>query len=137
MFSQPIRISAPPVPANNGTVSLVDTTYVLGKLGLRANGIHRIIISFPGLDQASAASGMIGYKSPNKGTNWYQDTFAPSGGPSALPLTVPAATDTSIPEYDIDVSTADEVKITFTAGAAAPTVWFPVITLEPKRVSGV
>ena len=133
MYSLPIRLGAPAVPGISATVTLVDSTVTFGKMGLRMNNIHRVIMAFPGLDQAGT---LTGYKSPDGGANWYQDTFAPSGS-TTLPATVAAQTATVTTEFDIDVSTADDVKFTFTAGGTAPTVWKPVITLEPKRVSGV
>ena len=134
---QDIRIGAPAAPGNNATVTLVDTTAIFGKSGLRMNGIHRVCMSFPGLDQDSAASGLKGYSSPDHGANWYPCTFAPSGDPAALPLTVAAATVSDFTSYDVDVTTHDDVKFTFTAGATGPTVWAPVLVLEVKRVSGV
>jgi hypothetical protein len=134
---QDIRIGAPAAPGNNEVVNLVDTTGLFGKSGLRMNSIHRITLSFPGLDQASAAAGLIGYTSPDHGANWYKDTFAPAGDPSALPATVAAQTASATASFDIDVTPFDDVKITFTAGATGPTVWTPVIVLEIKRVSGV
>jgi hypothetical protein len=133
---QDIRIGAPPAPGNDATVVLVDTTALFGKMGLRMNGIHRITLSFPGLDQASAADGLKGYTSPNHGGNWYVDTFATASTPG-LPQTVAAQTATATASFDIDVTPFDDVKITFTAGATGPTVWTPVIVLEIKRVSGV
>ena len=133
---QDIRIGAPDAPALNATVVLVDTTALFGKMGLRMNGIHRITLSFPGLDQASAADGLNGYTSPDHGANWYADTFATSSTPG-LPQTVAAQTATATASFDIDVTPFDDVKLTFTAGATGPTVWKPVIVLEIKRVSGV
>ena len=132
----PIRLGAPAAPALNATVVLFDSTVTFGKMGLRMNGVHRVLYSFPGLNQASAASGLKGYKSPDGGANWYPATFAPAGDPNALPLTIAADTGSDSDEVDIDVSGDDDVKFTFTAGTA-PTVWGPVITLEGKRVSGV
>lgn len=134
---QDIKLEAPAVPTAGATVTLLDTSVALGKLGLRALGYHRVLISFPGLDQASAANGLIGYASPDHGTTWRQETFAPSGDPNALPQTVAAATATGFSVFDIDITAHEEVKFTFTASGSAPTVWTPVIVLEAKRVAGV
>lgn len=124
-----IGIGAPPVPANNGTAVLFDSTVVF-KGGLQMNGIGRIEISFPGLDQASAASGLKGYSSPDGGANWYPFKF----GSTVLPATVAAATADDFSAYDIFVGTEKDVKITFTAGATAPTVWKPIITATAGNV---
>lgn len=131
-----IKVGPPSAPGNNATVTLLDTTKVFGQQGLRANGIHRVILAFPGLSHASATGGLLGYVSPDHGTNWYRNTFAPSGDPAALPLTVNAATATDFDTFDIDVTAFDDVKFTFTAGATGPTTWKPTITLELKRVAG-
>lgn len=140
MTKLPIRVGVPARPGNNATVTLLDTSTLLSKMGLRMAGIHRVLLTFPNLDQASATGGLIGYTSGDHGTNWDLCTFAPSGDPSALPQTVAATTASDCSSFDIDVSAHDDVKLTFTAGATAPSAatWAQiVIVLEPKRVSGV
>jgi hypothetical protein len=122
---QRIKIGAPAAPANNGTVVLFDSTVHL-KGGLAQNGIGRVRLSFPGLDQASAADGLKGYTSPDKGATWYPFKF----GGTVLPATVAADTGADHDAFDIFVGTEEDVKFEFTAGAAAPTVWTPIITLQ-------
>ena len=132
-----IRLGAPAAPTSGAIVTLFDSTVTFNKAGLRMMGIRRVTLEFPGLDQASAAGGLIGYTSPDKGANWYKATFAPAGDANALPQTVAAQTASDCDSFDIDVQDHDDVKFTLTAGATGPTVWKPVITLLPKRVSGV
>lgn len=127
MHFQTIQVGAPAVPANNGTAVLFDSTTL--KVGLPMLGIQRVRISFPGLNQASAANGLKGYKSPDKGANWYEATFASDGSSTTLPATVAADTGSDSDCFDIFVGTERDVKFTFTAGAAAPTIWTPVIIL--------
>ena len=128
-----IRFGAPAAPANNGTVTLFDSTVYL-RGGLSNNNIRRVIISFPGLDQASATGGLIGYQSPDKGTTWNPFKF----GLSTMPATVPIDDGTDSTSYNFLVSECEDVKFTFTAGAAAPTVWKPGIYAQVGNVqSGV
>lgn len=124
------RVSAPAVPAANGTVVLFDSTKVLNKLGLSTVGVGRVQMSFPGLDQDSAAGGLIGYSSPDKGTTWYQFQF----GGSVLPATVEKATATDFTSYDIFVGTEEDVKFELTVGGTAPTVWHPQIFYQVGNV---
>jgi hypothetical protein len=121
---QRIKFGNPPVaaPTANATVVLFDSTKHLPG-GLSQNGIGRIQISFIGLDQASAAGGLIGYSSPDKGTTWYPFKF----GGTTLPATVAADTGADHSAYDIFVGTEEDVKFTFTAGATPPTVWTPMV----------
>ena len=136
-MSPDIRIGAPAAPGANATVVLFDSTVTFNKAGLRMMGIHRVVVSFPGLDTPSLTAGLIGYTSPDKGTNWYKATMAPAGDANALPQTVAAQTASDSDGFDIDVSDVDDFKLTYTATGTAPTVWKPVIMLLPKRVSGV
>ena len=128
-----IGIGAPSAPANGGTVTLFDST-VSFKGGLRMNGIGRIELDFAGLDHASATNGLIGYKSPDKGATWFPCAFSVAGSSTTLPVTVAADTGSDSSSYDIFVGTADDVKITFTAGTPAPTYWKPTITATAGNV---
>ena len=119
---QPIKFGAPAVPTSGGTVTLFDSTVYL-KGGLAQNGVGRIRVSFPGLNQPSATNGLVTYSSPDHGAHWYQFPF----GGSTLPATVAADTGTDHSAYDIFVGVEDDIKITYTATATAPTVWTPVI----------
>ena len=114
-----IRLSAPTVPANEGTATLFDST-VSFKGGLRMWGIGRLKLSFPALSQASATNGLVGYISGDNGATWKQCAFAATGSAATLPATVAADTGTDSNAYDIFVGPYDDVKITFTAGATAP-----------------
>lgn len=137
---QDIRLEVPARPTAGATVTLLDTSVALGKLGLRSLGYHRVLFSFPSLDQASATGGLIGYTSGDHGTTWDQCAFAPASDPNALPQTVAASTATDCDSFDIDVTPHDDVKFTFTAGGTAPSAasWAQVvIILEVKRVAGV
>jgi hypothetical protein len=126
---QRIKIAAPDVPAGNGTVTLFDSTVHL-KGGLAQNGIGRIQLSFPGLDQASATAGLIGYSSPNKGATWYPFKF----GDTNMPRTVAADTGADHDAYDFFVGTEDDVKFTLTVGGTAPVVWYPLIFAQVGNV---
>jgi hypothetical protein len=131
---QRIRVPAPAVPANGATVTLMDSTVHM-KGGLAMMGIGRVHISFPKLDQASAAGGLIGYTSEDDGATW--DAFAFSvGGSGGLPATVAAATASDYSAYDIFVDTAEDVKFTFTAGATAPSAagWKPNLYYQAGNV---
>ena len=119
-----IRITAPAVPAQNGTAVLFDSTKHLAG-GLSPAGASRLRLSFPGLDQPSAAGGLKGYSSPDKGANWYPFQF----GGTVLPATVAAATATDFTAYDIFIGTAEDVKFELTIGTV-PTVWNPVIIVK-------
>lgn len=123
-----IQIGAPAAPANNGTVVLFDSTTL--KVGLHLLGVTRVRLSFPGMNQASAADGLKGYKSTDKGANWYAATFSEAGAAATLPATVAADTGSDSSSYDIPVLGERDVKFTFTAGATAPTIWAPIITLQ-------
>ena len=119
-----IRITAPAVPAQNGTAVLFDSTkHVAG--GLSMAGASRLRLSFPGLDQPSAAGGLIGYSSANKGVTWNKFKF----GGTVLPATVAAATADDFSAYDIFIGTEEDVKFELTIGTV-PTVWNPVIIVK-------
>ena len=124
-----VEVAAPAAPANNGTVTLFDSTKVFGPKNMRMFGVGRVQLDFQGLDQASAASGLIGYQSKDGGTTWTKFSFGYTGSASGtLPATVPAATADDSTTYDIFVGACKDVKFTFTAGATAPTTgWPPVI----------
>jgi hypothetical protein len=128
MDYQPIRVGAPAVPANDGTAVLFDSTVTL-KGGLQMSGVARIRIDLAGVNQASAASGLKGYKSPDKGAHWYLSAFSATGSSASLPATTTADTGADGYSVDIFLGTCADVKFTWTAGATAPTVWNPVITL--------
>lgn len=114
-----IQLSPPAVPANNGTATLFDST-VSFPGGLRMWGIGRLKLSFPSLDRASAASGLIGYISGDKGVTWNPCAFTAVGSGGSLPATVAADTGSDNSSYDIFVGPYSDVKVTFTAGATAP-----------------
>jgi hypothetical protein len=126
---QYIKVGPPTKPGNNATVTLLDSTVTFSKAGLSAKGIGRVTMSFPGIDQASASGGLIGYTSPDKGTTWYPKTFAAVGSVSTLPATVAADTGADSSSFDIFVGTEEDVKFTYTAGATAPTLakWAPIL----------
>lgn len=128
MYSfQTIRVGAPAAPAAGATATLLDSTTL--KVGLATMGIQRVRIGFPGLDQPSAASGLKGYKSTDRGATWYEATFTTAGSAATLPATVAADTGSDSDSYDIFVGTDADVKFTFTASGTGPTIWAPVITL--------
>jgi hypothetical protein len=141
MCNTPIRINPPTVPATEATVVLFDSTVTFNKAGLQMMGIRRIILRFPGLSQASADEGLIGYESGDKGTTWSESTFASADQLAAdanagLPETVAADTGADHSEFDIDVAGRRDVMLTFTAGVTPPSAasWANVtITLEPER----
>jgi hypothetical protein len=114
-----IRLSVPAVPANNGTATLFDSTKSFPG-GMRVWGIGRMKLSFPSLSQASAAGGLIGYVSGDKGVTWNPCAFTATGSAAALPATVAADTGSDNSAYDIFVGAQDDVKVTFTAGSTAP-----------------
>jgi len=128
--NQPIRISPPAAPAANATVVLFDSTVVFANMGLAMMGITRVKLDFAGVNQPSASGGLIGYKSSDKGATWNACSFAALGSASSLPATVTADTGSDSCSYDIAVSSAADVKFTFTASGTGPTVWAPVITLQ-------
>jgi hypothetical protein len=125
-----IRIAGMATPTAGATVELFNSATLFAKAGLQTMGIVRVKLSFPGLNQPSAAGGLIGYKSPDKGATWYPATFAPTGASNALPQTVAADTGSDSNSYNINVSTETDVKFTFTASGTAPTIWAPVVTLQ-------
>ena len=116
---QTMRLAPDAVPANNGTATLFDSTKSF-KGGLRMWGIGRLKLAFPGLDQASATSGLISYISGDKGVTWNPCAFASAGSGTVLPTTVAADTGSDNSAYDIYIGPYDAVKVTFTAGATAP-----------------
>lgn len=123
-----VRVAPPAAPGNNATVTLFDSTQVFGKKMMRTLGIGRVHLSFTGLDQASAASGLAGYQSGDGGVNWDPFAFGYSGSATGtLPATVAAATASDSSTFDIFVGVSDDVKFTFTAGATGPSTWRPVI----------
>jgi hypothetical protein len=125
-----IRVGGQATPTAGSTVTLLDTKVMFGGMGLQAMGITRVKMSFPGLNQPSAAGGLIGYKKDAAGT-YHQATFAPSGAPNAFPQTVAADTGTDSNAYDVAVSSELDVKFTFTASGTAPTAgWPPIVTLQ-------
>jgi len=130
-MDQDIRIGSPTVPTAGAAVTLFDSTKVFGTMGLRMNCIHRATVSFYGLDQNVTLSGK---SSPDHGTNWYTETFAASGDPNALPLTVTADA-TGVSSFDIDITAHDDVQLLATAGTPAPTVWKVTIVLIIDRSS--
>ena len=131
MDFQTVRVAAPSVPAAGATVALFDSTTVFGG-GKRMSlfSVGRVELGFPGIDQASAASGLKGYTSSDGGTTWDPFSFNINGSTGSLPLTVSAATATDYSAYDIYVAGHDDVKFTFTAGTIAPTAntWRPEVT---------
>lgn len=114
-----IQLSVPAVPENNGTATLFDST-VSFPGGLRMWGIGRLKLTFPSLSQASAASGLIGYISGDKGATWNPCAFSSVGSSASLPATVPADTGADSASYDIFIGPYTNVKVTFTAGGTAP-----------------
>jgi len=123
-----IKIGPPTVPGNNATVTLFDSSIIPG--GLSTNKIARVRFDFAGINQDSAVLGLRGYKSPNRGTTWYEATFD-----VALPIQITADTGADSMSVDINVTgLSDDVKFTYTAGATAPTVWSPTITLQTGSV---
>ena len=128
-----IGIGAPAVPTAGATVTLFDSSVVF-PIGLRATGIGRVQFDFAGLNQPSAASGLIGYKSNDRGATWHPCSFAVVGSATSLPATVAADTGADSSSYDIFVGTADHVKFTFTASGTVPTVWAPIITVQAGNV---
>jgi len=133
---QRIGIGVPAAPAAGATVTLFDSTVsFLG--GLRMHGIGRVEIDFAGLDQPSAASGLIGYKLAPDGTTWKKCAFTVVGASTSLPATVAADTGTDSSSYDIFVGTADHVKFTFTASGTGPTdktCWPPKVVATAGNV---
>ena len=114
-----IQLSPPAVPANNGTVTLFDST-VSFPGGLRMWGIGRVKLTLPSLSQASATNGLIGYISGDKGLTWNPCALTSTGSSAVLPATVAADTGANSAAYDIFVGPYADVKITFAAGATAP-----------------
>jgi hypothetical protein len=123
-------VGAPAAPGNGATVPLFDSTVTFSKMGLAANQVTRIRFDFAGLNQPSAASGLAGFKSSDKGKTWFPCKFAYNGGTALLPATVSADTGSDSNSYDIFIGGAADVKFTFTASATGPTVWNPIITLQ-------
>lgn len=113
------RLATPTGPANEGTVTLFDSTQSF-KGGLSMHGVTRVELAFPGLSQASATGGLIGYVSGNKGTTWTPCAFTSTGSSASLPATVAADTGSDFSAYNILVMPYEDVKFTFTAGATAP-----------------
>ena len=118
-YFESIRLSPDAVPANNGTATLFDSTKSF-RGGLRMWGVGRVKLSFPALDQPSASNGLVGYVSGDHGTTWKQFAFNSTGSSATLPATVAADTNTDSSAYDIFVGPYDDVKLTFTAAATAP-----------------
>lgn len=117
---QRIQVAPPTKPANNGTVTLFDSTVAFSKMGLAMVNAGRFKLSFPGLSQASATDGLKGYVSGDGGTTWSLNTFAASGGSAVLPATVAADSASDSDAFDIYIGCYPDVKFTFTAGATAP-----------------
>jgi hypothetical protein len=113
------RLATTAAPDNAGTVTLFDSTKAF-KGGMRMHGVGRVKLAFPALSQASAAGGLIGYISGDKGVTWNPCSFSAVGSSATLPATVPADTGADSASYDIYVGPYDDVKFTFTAGATAP-----------------
>jgi hypothetical protein len=125
-----IRVGGQATPTAGSTVTLLDTKAMFGGMGLQAMGITRVKISFPGLNQPSAAGGLIGYKKDAAGT-YHPATLAPANDANALPQTVAADTGADSNAYNIAVSSELDVKFTFTASGTAPTAgWPPIVTLQ-------
>lgn len=125
-----IRVGCVAAPVAGATVTLFDSTATFPGCGLAMMGIDRIRFDFAGLDQPSAASGLIGYKSNDKGTTWYPSAFSASGSAESLPCTVDADTGSDGDSYEVFIGTPGDVKFTFTASGTAPTTgWPPCITL--------
>lgn len=120
MFNTPTRIGAPAAPGNNATVTLFDSPTMLAG-GLQQNGVRFITVDFANLDQASAVAGLRGYKSIDKGASWLEADFDVS-----LPLQI-AAGDTTVKIY---VGSAEDAKLTYTAGAVGPSAWNVTITVD-------
>lgn len=132
-----VRVAAPAVPANNGTAVLFDSTKVFGGgKRMRMFGVGRVSMSFPGLDQASAANGLKGYVSSDGGTTWkaYAFTYSTVAGTGTLPVQVTADTSSTSFLADVGVALHDDVKFELTVGATAPTVWDPVIVYRTGDV---
>ena len=125
---QYVKVGPPARPANNGTVTLLDSTRDLPG-GLSANNVGRVTMSFPGIDQASATSGLIGYSSVDKGVTWYKKAFTVVGTATALPATVAADSGADSSSFDVYVGTEEDVKFTLTVGATTPTAakWLPIL----------
>jgi hypothetical protein len=121
---QNIKIGAPLAPGNNATVTLFDSTNLFPG-GLQAAGIGFVTIDFTNLDQASAAAGLKGYKSVDRGANWREDDF---GG--VLGVQIPAG-DTIVKVY---VGSAEHAKITFTAGATGPSAWYVTVVSSSGKL---
>lgn len=132
-----IGIVGPAAPVAGATVTLADSTVNFGGLGLRALGITHLRLDFAGLDQPSASGGLIGYKSPDKGTNWYKSAYVTSDSSTTLPATVAAQTSSDGSAYIIDLAGAPDAKFTWTASGTAPTVWPPTITWVRGKVATV
>ena len=124
------QVSAPPAPGNGAKVVLFDSTKVFGAGMMGANQIQRIRFDFAGLDQPSAASGFVGFKSIDKGVTWKQCAFSLTGSGNTLPQTVAADTGTDSNSYDIFIGSAPDVKFEWTASGTGPTVWPRTITLQ-------
>lgn len=138
MLAQSIGLGYPTVPGANETVVLFDSSLTFKGLELATLGITRLRFDFAGLDQPSAASGLKGYKSIDKGVTWHQSEFVCKGASIIIPVQVTADTGSASCYYDIAISSARYVKFTFTAGAAPPTAgaWHPVITLQTDHPEG-
>jgi hypothetical protein len=127
-FTTPIRLEIPTAPTAGNTATLFDSTVSFPGLGISGTGCHRIRLAFPGLDEDII---LTGYVSQNSGTDWDIDTFEANDVPGGMPLTVSAQDSSGFMWYDISVRAFPDVRLTVTAGGTAPTVWRPIIMLEP------
>src|SRR5882757_386649 len=109
------------IPGNNATVTLFDSTTMLGApvggsepyKGIRVNQIDQIIDSFLSVDQASAAAGLKNFASTNNGTNF----DAVAAGVATI------ITAGAVQKFVFSTFGFDDYKITWTAGATGPTVF--------------
>jgi len=122
-------LKGPATPLATETATLFDSTVTYGPKMMRMLGVCRIVLSFPGLNQPSGTSGLIGYASSDGGTTWknYAFPYSTIAGTGALPQTVAADTGSTFAVYDISVQFHQDVKLTWTAAATAPTAGFPPV----------
>ena len=125
-----VQVSLPPAPSAGATVELFNSVKAFGAGMMGPLQIQRIRLDFAGMDQPSAASGLVGYKSPDGGTTWYQCAFSLTGSGNTLPQTVAKDTGTDSTSYDIFIGSARDVKFLFTASGTGPTIWPKSCTLQ-------
>lgn len=125
-------VPAPAIPAAPGaTVVMFSSSAYFGSGSqMRARLVHSIEVGWLQLDQPSAAAGFRAYGSVDGGATWIEVSMPDDSGTDVMPQTVAALAAGKNVNYRFIVTNFDDFKVEFTAAAAAPATWKPVVIVH-------